>query len=132
MRNNIHKIEMVQRRGARFVKNSYRNRSSVGTMLNELEWQPLAGRRRDARLLMLYKIHNNLVAVNKNDRLILPNRFSRNMSQHSYQLPSTTSNFRKESFFPRTIREWNSLDPGIVAATSTEAFKSLLYTSRDV
>jgi len=32
-------------------------------MLTQLEWEPLAVRRRTARLLMFYKIHIGLVAI---------------------------------------------------------------------
>jgi ribonuclease P/MRP protein subunit RPP40 len=124
--NQIQKIEMVQRRGARFVKNSYRNRSSVGAMLENLDWKPLETRRKEARLLMMYKIHHQLVAVEKQDRLLPPTRLSRNMHTHSYQIPSTNATYRKDSFFPRTIRDWNALDPNIVAASSPELFKCLV------
>ena len=37
----IHAIEMVQRRAARYVKRNYRNTSSVGDMLNVLNWRTL-------------------------------------------------------------------------------------------
>jgi hypothetical protein len=49
-------IEAVQRRAARYVVNNQRNRSSVSNMLQRLKWRPLANRRRDARLMMMYKI----------------------------------------------------------------------------
>ena len=51
----IDKLEKVQRRGARFVLNRYRNTSSVCEMIDTLGWQPLEERRRNARLSMLYK-----------------------------------------------------------------------------
>ena len=37
----IHKIEMVQRRAARFVMNDFHPRHSVTQMLHSLQWQPL-------------------------------------------------------------------------------------------
>ena len=58
-RKKIHAIEMVQRRAARYVKRNYRNTSSVGDMLNDLNWQTLEIRRKNQRLTMMYKIHNN-------------------------------------------------------------------------
>jgi hypothetical protein len=50
-----YKIEMVQRRAARFVTNRYHNKSSVNDMLGNLKWQTLE-ERTNARLTMLYKI----------------------------------------------------------------------------
>ena len=61
---NINKIEMVQRRGARFVTDHYQYTYSVSSMLNELGWRSLENRRRDARLAMFYKIQNSLVSIN--------------------------------------------------------------------
>ena len=39
--NQIHQLEMVQRRAARFTLNRYHNTSSVNNMLSELEWPTL-------------------------------------------------------------------------------------------
>jgi uncharacterized protein (UPF0305 family) len=50
--NAIDAIERVQRRAARFVTNKYRNTSSVGNMLQHLEWRSLQDRRKDSRLNM--------------------------------------------------------------------------------
>ena len=65
----IHRLDMVQRRAARYVSNRHGNRSRVDSMLEHLEWRPLEQRRRDARLTMLFKIANDQVAVDKTDRL---------------------------------------------------------------
>ena len=46
---------MVQRRAARYVTNRQRNTSSVGDILQHLEWCSLEDRRRDACLVMMYK-----------------------------------------------------------------------------
>ena len=58
LRKNIDKLEHIQRRAARFVKNDYRRDSSGTAMLQDLKWQPLADRHRDQRLILLYKIIN--------------------------------------------------------------------------
>jgi hypothetical protein len=60
----------------------------------------------------------------KSDRLVPPKRQTRNTHSRSYQFPSTSSDYRKGSFFPRNIREWNALPPDIVAAKAIEAFKA--------
>ena len=66
-------VEMVQRRAARFVLHRYQREASVTAMLKELDWQPLATRRRQARLTMFYKIHNQHVAVNASNYLVSKN-----------------------------------------------------------
>ena len=45
----IKKMEKIQRKGARFVKNDYRRTVSVTEILQTLEWGPLQERRRKAR-----------------------------------------------------------------------------------
>jgi hypothetical protein len=63
---------MVQQRAARYVTNRQRNTSSVGDMLQHLKWRSPYDRRRDARLVMMYKISHDKVAVSKSDRLSGP------------------------------------------------------------
>ena len=104
---------MVQRRAARYVTNRYRNRSSVGEMLDDLQWDSLEDRRRVARLAMLYKIDRQLVAVDR-QRLVPPRILTRKMHPKSFQVSSCSSDYRKWSFFPRTIRDWNNLPPELV------------------
>ena len=63
---NSDKLEMVQRRAASFVKGRYGMYESVSTvtqMLEELTWVPLSKRSENARLLLFYKIINNLAMV---------------------------------------------------------------------
>ena len=60
---NSDKLEMVQRRAARFVKGRYGMYESVTQMLEELTWVPLSKRRENACLILFYKIINNLAMV---------------------------------------------------------------------
>jgi len=59
----INRIEMAQRQSARFVHNDFRRTSSVTRMLNNLQWTTLETRRHHAKVLMLYKILNNIITV---------------------------------------------------------------------
>ena len=81
---NVTQLKQVQRRAARYVTNLYHNTSSVSNMIEHLNWRSLADRRWGARLVMLYKISHELVAIPKKDILIPPFRFSRNMHSFSY------------------------------------------------
>jgi hypothetical protein len=58
-------------------------------MIEHLNWRSLADRRSDARLVKLYKISHELVAIPKTDILIPPLIFSQNM--HSLFIPNTTN-----------------------------------------
>ena len=118
------KIEKVQRRAARYVKNRHRNTSSVLDMLGTMNWRSLQDRRRDARLCMIYKIDRNLVAIKKDKCLIPPQRRTRQSHARAYQTLSCRTDQRKNSFFPRTVRDWNALPPDTTEAESLAAFKA--------
>jgi hypothetical protein len=126
LKTDIDKLEKVQRRAARYVLNRYHNRSSVTDMIHTLEWKPLVDRRRVARLSMFYRLANGKVAVDTDDKLIPYQRQSRNFNTHAFQIPICRTNIRKESFYPRTTREWNILPTSFVSAPSLESFKAHL------
>ena len=121
---NIKKLEMVQRRAARFVTSRHHKRSSVSDMLEGLNWRSLEDRRKDARLYMLYKIDRQLVVIKKDRRLTSPKRRSRNR----FQLIGCKIDRRKMSFFIRTVRDWNALPPVIQNSDSLCAFKARVST----
>ena len=124
--NNKHRLEMVQRRAARYVTNRYHNTSSVSSMIEDLNWKSLEDRRKIARLTMMYKLANGMVLVNTEDRLIPSDRIARNNNSKSYQIPSCRTEIRKESYFPKTIRDWNALPDNCVTAGNLETFKTHL------
>ena len=103
------KIEMVQRRAARWTTGNFDRRASVTSMFQELGWRSLEKRRVDSRLTLLFKIAHGLAPTCHSDQLHLPTRRSRQMREHSFlPLPCHTTSHRL-SFFPRTISQWNSL-----------------------
>jgi hypothetical protein len=91
---NITQLEQVQRGAVMYFTKRYRNTSSVSNMLEHLNWRSLS------RLVMLYKISHELVAIPKTNILIPPLRFSRNIHSLSYQIPPTRLQLRQQSFFP--------------------------------
>jgi hypothetical protein len=121
--NNRQRLEMVQQRAARYVTNSHHNTSSVSSMIEDLSWKSLEDRRKIARLTMMYKLVNGLVLENTEDRLIPPDRISRNNNTKAYLIPSCRTETRKESYFPRTIIDWNVLPDNCVTIGSLETFK---------
>ena len=96
-------------------------------MMEELNWKPLHQRRREHRLVLLYKIINNLVAIPKDDYLDFNTRDSR--QGHSKQILVKSSdrgcNVHKYSFFPRTILDWNELSQEEVDCPTLDKFKAV-------
>ena len=119
---NIDKIEMVQRRAARYVQNNYSRYASVNDMISKLGWRILQ-RRADNRLFMLYKIVNGIVATDFFNKLVHVNRATRHSHSNSFIISSETQTFIQQSFLPRTIRQWNNLPAAVAAAPSLETFK---------
>ena len=118
----INKLEMVQRRGVRYVRSRYHNRSSVADMMAGLHWKTLQQRRKEARLAMLFKMSNNLVTASSGDRLT-----RKDLTNNSrFHIPFCRTLYRQQSFYPRTIREWNVLPDHIWSAKSVDAFRTQL------
>ena len=82
----IQKIESVQRRAARRATRDYRYISSITSMLNDLNWRPLDQRRIDCRLVMMYKVTYDLVAIPASYYLTPNRRQSRHFAHLLLQL----------------------------------------------
>jgi ribonuclease P/MRP protein subunit RPP40 len=123
LKSDITKLEAVQRRAARFVMNDFRRESSVSSMLQTLNWRPLSSRRRDARLVLLFKIIHRLVAVPCEGHI--QQNQSRTRSNNSYRLKvySPQTEIFRNSFFPRTIPQWNKLTDKVIATEDPDTFK---------
>ena len=120
---NILKIEMTQRRAARWVKNNYSTYDSVSHMLDNLGWRSLENRRIDSRLIMFYKIVYGHVAIQMPTYFEQPQRFTRHMHPLSYRQIHTQTKYYQQSFYPATIVLWNRLPSELVLRTDLDAFK---------
>ena len=120
-----HDVESVQRRGARFVCRRYRNQSSPTEMMTELEWPKLETRRKYARLCMMYRVRHGLAAISFPGFLHPKDPRTRGHGQ-GYRSIGGTPNYWQDSFLPRTVRDWNSLDQHVVDAKTLDQFKSRL------
>ena len=96
------------KRAARFVtrNHSYETGSMTG-ILEESKWETLQKRRKDNRLILLYKGLEGKARIPTDD-LIPKNRRCRNYT-HWFQIPTASKDAYKKSFFPQTIRDWNVL-----------------------
>ena len=119
----IHQLEMIQRRAARYVLNRYHNTSSVSEMLEQLGWSSLEKRREHLRLTMLYKMHNSLVDFNMEQYIQPITRPTRTAHPYGYLIPLSRTEQHMQSFFPRTVRQWNSLPQEAIMAPTVEVFR---------
>ncbi len=121
---NINKLEAVQRRTARFVNNNYDRTSSVTTMLQSLNWEPLQQRRARYKVIMMYRIVHGLIAIPPSTHLTPRTTNTRQNRQFSYLVPYARTESYRYSFFPDTIRLWNGLPESMTTCTTLDAFKS--------
>ena len=110
----INQIEMIQRRATRYTLNQYSYHSSVSAMLQHLCWLQ---RRNLASVTMLYKLQHQLVSISNLHYLVPPR-------DHKFIQPFSPTNYHLYSFFPRTIRLWNSLPNQVANSPDLDAFKS--------
>ena len=144
----INKLERVQRQGVRFISGDYTSKTPgcVSKMLREQNLPDLKDRRQQLRLSFMYKIVNEMVpSITPEDylepkcpkRRIRPRPFNGYIADNIVQKyatnnkncfkipPSNTENY-KNSFFIRTIIDWNSLDDTTINAPSLDRFKQIL------
>ena len=97
------RLEMMQRRAARWVSNSYSSYDKVSAMLSNLDWRSLKYRWNDSRLAMFYKIHYGLVAVPMSSYFERPIRITRHMHPLSIRQVHVSADSYRYSFFPMTV-----------------------------
>ena len=113
----------IQRRAARFVVNDYDRRSSVTTILSNLQCETLENRRTELRLIALFKEIN----VHKLTPSNVPFRQRLSSTQQTNGTQNTRNTlirlFYQHSFYPRTTREWNLLPPDLRSISNINAFQ---------
>ena len=120
---NIYKLEIVQRRAARYALNRYHNTSSVTSMLEDLKWDTLDSRRAKTQVLLLYKIVNNIVDIDANQFLTPGSTRTRANHTKKFRQFSCKHNTFKYSFFPRSVVMWNSLPKDLAEAPDLVSFR---------
>ena len=109
-------LENVQKRAARFVTRNYiYETGSMTGILEELKWETLQKRRKDNRLILLYKGLKGKARIPTDD-LIPKNRRCRNQHSLVFQIPSASIDAYKKSFFPQSIRDWNVLPDSLISS----------------
>ena len=120
----IDKLEKIQRSAARFVTQNYRQTASVRSLIQNLGWTDLKTRRKNSRRVSMFKILNELVEIPINDRLIPADRRIRGGHNQAYKHLRANTTLGQNSFWHRTIPDWNSLPAAAIESKTVAAFKS--------
>ena len=119
-------LEKIQRRAARWILSDYSYHSSVSAMLEQLNWLPLVTRRTQQRLNLFYQIMHGEIGLSLPEYIHFTTRHTRH--HHPFHLivsPTNTTTYMT-SYFPRTIREWNSLPPQLIELNTLATFSILI------
>ena len=102
-------LESVQKRAA-----SYETGSMTG-ILAQLKWESLKKRRKDNRLILLYKGLKGKASVPTDD-LIPKTKRCRNQHSMAFQTPIANTDVYKGNFSPQTIGDWNALPDSLISS----------------
>jgi hypothetical protein len=149
-KNDIEKLEKIQRRGARFINKDYRSREEgcIAKMLKELNLTTLEERQKQQRLIFFDKVaegqipampSSDFITRNEGKRQITPKKFDNCISTNivtrqsrinskSVKVPEAKSEQYKNYFFVRTAIDWNNLEDNIVQSKTTEDFKTAIFS----
>jgi len=115
-------LEKVQKRAGRFATGNFtRESGNTKVNMNSLGWKPLEERRAVSKLCLFYKARTGLIDIPFN--FTTSNRSRR---AGAYAIPASNIDSHLYSFYPSTVRLWNSLPADAKLAESIDSFKSTL------
>ena len=110
------KLESVQKRSARFILSNYNYEpNSMTNILKQLKLQSLTERRKQNRLILLFKGLYNKACIPL-DSPMRPSRTSRSGHPLPFKTIYARTDAYKFSFIPDTITHWNKLSPSIISS----------------
>ena len=121
-------LNKIQNEAARICSGTTRL-VSLTNLAKEIGWDSLDNRRKKHKLIMFYKMINNISPPYLSD--LVPQTVSATSryqlrNTQDLQVPYCRTNTYYNSFLPTAIREWNVLPPELKNANSLETFKRLL------
>ena len=93
---------------------------TVTKLLQDLNWKTLKERREQARLIMLYRIHNNLIAIHVPKYVTTNTRQTRYGDSRPYRQLPVNNDIYKYTFLPRTVCKCNRLPVNVVKSQTLE------------
>ena len=126
--NLMEKLESVQYSAALAVTGTWRG-TSREKLYAELGWESLSSRRWSRRLILFYKIMNNLTPLYTKESIPPPHQSNYSLRiQDVIGRPRARTEKFQSSFYPNCISEWNKLDPEIRLSPSVNVFKTKLLS----
>ena len=97
-------------------------------MLEIWGWPILESRRRIGQLQTFYKGINSLSGLSIPPYFLPTQRSTRHHHTDHFIQPCTQSNYYQYSFFPRTIKDWNSLPVSVIESENIDTFTNYLLS----
>ncbi len=130
---NEYKLELLQLEAARIITGLTKF-ASKNSLYYETGWQPLSERRKNRKLITIYKIFNNMCPLYLTDLIPdnIPTRTNYNLRTNcNVRVPFARTATFKRSFIPSTLQMWNQLPLSTRNSTSINMFKSSITTLVD-
>ena len=113
-------------RAARYVTNNHALvEGNTAKNMASLNWVPLEERRARSKLFLLFKARSGDVDIPTHD-LQVSSRSNRTSTLSNFLIPHSSVNGHLYSFYPSTIRLWNSLPLEFKTSPTLEKFKTNL------
>ena len=123
------KIDTVQNVTARFVtSNVCFEMGKMTGILEKIRWEHLKKRRRDSRLILLYKGLKGAASILTDD-LIRPIKRSRNQYSLTFQTSLQELIFTRAHSSLKTSRDWNTLPDSIISSAKDAEDGVVRFTS---
>ena len=125
------RLEDTQRQAALACTGAYKHTRHT-KLLEELGWPLLSTRHKHHRLVLMYKIQNNMGPRYLSDSCPILTRERTNYDLRSgmnISQPQTKTTTYLKSFFPQTIKDWNTLNNATRTSISISSFKDQLKKS---
>ena len=101
---------------------------SITGILGQLKWESLKKRRKDKRLILIYKGLKGKAKIPTDD-LIPKTRRDRNQHSLAFKIPSASKDVYMYSFFPQTIRDCNDLPESLISSSELSDDSVSKFTS---
>jgi hypothetical protein len=125
-------LEKIQYEAARIVTGTTKL-VSIAKLMSEVCWESLSKRRKKHKLILFYKMKNNLTPGYLSSLVPDPVDASSQYSlrnSDNIQVPHSRTNLYLNSFLPSVIRDFNNLSQELRNAPSLSNFKRLLYKDK--
>ena len=84
-------------------------------ILGQLNWESFKKKRKDNRLILLHKGIKGKDSLPTDDPIPLT-RSGRNHHSMKFQAPTAGTDIYKGSFFPQSIKDWNTLSESVISS----------------